>query len=222
MTNHESAPWTLPTIDAICIRTPRVKRPEKYPGAAIAIGKVTATCAKPIKALTHNRPPEKLFGSPGRSSAAMPRWSIRAADANDESAWRALWDGYCAFYGVEIPGEVTATTWARVLDPGSAVASLLAFDGERALGFANYVVHPYTWGTQPACYLEDLFVAGEARGAGAGGALIAALLALGRAAGWGRLYWMTREGNATARRLYDRFAERDDFVRYVVPLDRGD
>jgi hypothetical protein len=30
---------------------------------------------------------------------------------------------------------------------------------------------------------------------------------------------MTREDNRDARRLYARFGERDDFVRYVLKLD---
>ena len=37
-----------------------------------------------------------------------------------------------------------------------------------------------------------------------------------RAEGWARLYWMTREDNEPARRLYDRYASADDFVRYVI------
>lgn len=130
-----------------------------------------------------------------------------------------MWDGYCAFYEADVPLEVTSTTWSRILDPASSVNAILAFDdGGRALGFANYVLHPYTWGTGPACYLEDIFVAEAARGRRIGEALIRHLIALGRDAGWGRLYWMTREGNATARRLYDRFGECDDFVRYVLTL----
>ena len=37
-----------------------------------------------------------------------------------------------------------------------------------------------------------------------------------RAEGWARLYWMTRADNTRARRLYDRYAQADDFVRYVI------
>ena len=37
-----------------------------------------------------------------------------------------------------------------------------------------------------------------------------------RAEGWARLYWMTHRDNAAARKLYDRFCEADEFVRYVV------
>jgi hypothetical protein len=48
--------------------------------------------------------------------------------------------------------------------------------------------------------------------------LIQDLLDLARARHWSRLYWHTRAGNP-ARRLYDDFAEADDFVRYRVLFD---
>jgi hypothetical protein len=37
-----------------------------------------------------------------------------------------------------------------------------------------------------------------------------------RELGCERVYWHTREGNARARALYDRAADVDDFVRYVI------
>ena len=70
----------------------------------------------------------------------------------------------------------------------------------------------------PIGYLEDLFVAPEARGHGVGRMLLQDLVVLARQNGWPKLYWHTRATNITARRLYDTFTRADDFVRYVVPL----
>ena len=88
-------------------------------------------------------------------------------------------------------------------------------DGQ-VYGFANCVVHENTWETQAICYLEDLYVTPSARGHGIGRALIEWLRNAMRAEGWARLYWHTRQDNERARKLYDRFAEADDFVRYVI------
>ena len=41
---------------------------------------------------------------------------------------------------------------------------------------------------------------------------------MAKARGWARLYWHTRQGNETARRLYDKFAGADDLVRYRLIL----
>jgi GNAT superfamily N-acetyltransferase len=142
---------------------------------------------------------------------------IRAAVPADEATWRELWRGYCRFYQALLPPEVTDRTWKRILDPDAQVMCIVAeVDGE-VVGFANCVVHENTWETQAVCYLEDLFVTPAARGRGIGAALLEWLRNAMRAEGWARLYWMTKANNTQARRLYDRFARTDDFVRYVIP-----
>ncbi|MBE7940035.1 MULTISPECIES: GNAT family N-acetyltransferase [Ramlibacter] len=142
--------------------------------------------------------------------------TIRSALPSDEADWRTLWRGYCDFYGQDLPEAVTQRTWQRILDPDSALMCLVAEQDGRVQGFANCVVHENTWEVQPVCYLEDLFVSPQARGQGLGGALLDWLRNAMRAEGWARLYWMTRRDNARARSLYDRFAQADDYVRYVI------
>lgn len=141
---------------------------------------------------------------------------MRPATAGDEAAWRALWRGYCDFYESSVSEEATAFTWRRILDAASPVNCAVALADGRVVGFANYVLHDNTWEMKPVCYLEDLFTAPEARGTGAGKALLEWLRAGLAREGWSRLYWVTHRDNATARRLYDRFSKADEFVRYVV------
>jgi GNAT superfamily N-acetyltransferase len=142
---------------------------------------------------------------------------IRSALPADEAAWRKLWRGYCDFYEAQLGEDVTQRTWKRILDPDSAVMCIVAEVDGQVYGFANCVVHENTWETQAVCYLEDLYVMPSARGHGIGKALIEWLRNSMRAEGWARLYWMTREDNADARKLYDQFAQADGFVRYVIP-----
>ncbi|HUR90961.1 MAG TPA: GNAT family N-acetyltransferase [Ramlibacter sp.] len=142
--------------------------------------------------------------------------TIRSALPSDEPAWRGLWRGYVDFYAASVPDEITNRTWKRILDPDSAVMCVVAEIDGKVYGFANCVVHENTWEGQPVCYLEDLYVEPSARGHGIGRAMIEWLRNAMRAEGWARLYWHTRSSNETARRLYDRFAEADDFVRYVI------
>lgn len=145
---------------------------------------------------------------------------IRPAAASDYADWRMMWDGYCAFYDVAMPEEVTQFTWARILDPSVPVHALIARapgTGE-ARGMANFVLHDNTWCLTPVCYLEDLYTHPHVRGQGVGKALIDRLTDEGRAKGWARVYWTTRASNTRARRLYDLYAPADDFVRYVIKL----
>ena len=131
-----------------------------------------------------------------------------------------MWAAYCDFYKTFVPETVTAGLWSRLLEPTGAVGGLIAADAEtrNALGFAHYVIHPHTWSDKNLCYLEDLFVKPEARGRGAGHALIEHLITLGRERDWKRVYWHTDAANETARRLYDRFTPADACVRYTISL----
>jgi GNAT superfamily N-acetyltransferase len=145
--------------------------------------------------------------------------NIRPAQAGDSEAWLPLWRGYCAALQGDIPAATTEGVWQRIVSPDPSVGCLLACDtGGRPIGFANYILHPHTWGLHQVCYLEDLFVAPEARRAGVGRALIEALVSLGRQNGWRRVYWHTHANNHPARMLYDRLAQRTDYVRYDIDL----
>jgi GNAT superfamily N-acetyltransferase len=144
--------------------------------------------------------------------------TIRPVRPEDEAVWRELWAGYLDFYETSLPNAVTDATWARILaDDGTYQAIVAERDGE-VIGFANVVLHEFTWSDRPAGLLHDLFVRPEVRGSGAGRALIDFVIAQGRQEGWNRVYWMTKEDNATARRLYDTYAPADGFVRYRVAL----
>jgi ribosomal protein S18 acetylase RimI-like enzyme len=152
-------------------------------------------------------------------TSAKPRFAIRDLAARDKAAWLELWRGYCGFYQVAVADAATGTTWARLLDPAQPMLGLVACDAaDRPVALAHCVLHLNTWTAQPVCYLEDLYVAPEARCAGAAQALIEALAERGRREGWLRLYWLTKVDNHRARALYDRVGQLTDWVRYDLPL----
>ena len=144
--------------------------------------------------------------------------TIRSVMAKDRAAWLSMWADYCAFYKASVPEDVTEGTWSRFFEKGSTVCCLVAEEKGAPVGFATYVLHDYTWGLNPMCYLEDLFVTEEARGKDVGHALISHLVEMAKEERWDRVYWHTQEGNARARRLYDRFVQADDFVRYRIDI----
>lgn len=143
---------------------------------------------------------------------------IREIEARDEVVWRELWAGYLTFYEATLPDATTDATWVRIVDPDVPFLTTVAERDGEVIGFANAVLHPFSWSEHPACLLHDLFVRPDARGSGTGRALIHDLIERGKAAGWDRIYWLTKEDNATARRLYDTFAPADGFIRYKVVL----
>jgi GNAT superfamily N-acetyltransferase len=143
---------------------------------------------------------------------------VRDANPSDKTAFLKLWQDYLTFYKVDLDPQVTAATWARLIDPGSPVKARLALVGGEVRGFAIHLHHPSTWVATEDCYLEDLFVSEVARGQGLGRALIDDLIALARSKGWSRVYWHTNEANARARALYDSYTPSDGHIRYRLRL----
>lgn len=143
---------------------------------------------------------------------------IRDIAPEDEVAWRGLWGQYLAFYSVELAPEVIDRTWARLCDPSALLRGRVAIVDGKTVGFALHHTHLSTWAVGDDCYLEDLFLAEDARGQGVGRALLDDLIAICREKGYSRLYWHTDEGNTRARKLYDSYTPTDGHVRYRVKL----
>jgi GNAT superfamily N-acetyltransferase len=142
---------------------------------------------------------------------------VTAIGTADHPRWAALWRDYLAFYETVLPQPQYDFTWARLLD--GRIGGLAARDADgQMVGLAHFLFHEHGWTPGPACYLQDLFVASEQRGTGAGRALIEAVAEAARGRGASRLYWLTQEGNATARMLYDRLAKNSGFIVYQYGL----
>ncbi|MBO3758193.1 GNAT family N-acetyltransferase [Ciceribacter sp. L1K22] len=140
---------------------------------------------------------------------------IRPLQAADEAEWRRLWKAYLAFYETELPEEIYASTFARLMGGGAnEYRGLLALVDGKPVGLAHYLFHRSCWHIDNVCYLQDLFADPDVRGVGIGRALIEAVYEKAQAEGSKEVYWMTQEFNATARRLYDRIAEKTPFIVY--------
>ncbi len=72
----------------------------------------------------------------------------------------------------------------------------------RPVGFALFFSNYSTWRGRPGIYLEDLFVLPEARGHGAGKALLLALARLCRERGGARLEWSVLDWNRPSIEFY--------------------
>jgi GNAT superfamily N-acetyltransferase len=92
---------------------------------------------------------------------------------------------------------------AELFSAWPVIESVLAWDGDQALGFALFFHNFSTFLARRGLYLEDLFVVPEARGRGIGKALIrhGARLAVER--GCGRYEWSVLEWNTPAIEFYE-------------------
>ncbi len=145
--------------------------------------------------------------------------TIRPLTRNDKQVWLTLWQGYLTYYSTELPDDITELTWSRLMDASFGIHGLGAVDtGGNLVGFTHYLFHPITWSKDPCCYLEDLFTAQAARNTGAGRALITAVADVARAKGADQLYWLTEDHNKRAQHLYNKIANKTEFIKYKKPL----
>ncbi len=85
---------------------------------------------------------------------------------------------------------------------------LIAERAGLAVGFALFFHNFSTFEGRPGLYLEDLFVSPEARGSGAGKALLAALAGLALERGCARLEWSVLDWNTPAIDFYRSLGAR--------------
>jgi GNAT superfamily N-acetyltransferase len=135
---------------------------------------------------------------------------------SDRQAWRPLAVGYNAFYERVLPDATYDRTWHRLMAARDLHGLGARRDG-RLVGIAHYLFHSNVW-VEEVCYLADLFVDEAMRGQGAARALIEAVAAAARGRGCGRYYWLTKQDNARARRLYDTVGRFAGFIRYDYAL----
>ncbi|MES2175718.1 MAG: GNAT family N-acetyltransferase [Pseudomonadota bacterium] len=94
-------------------------------------------------------------------------------------------------------------TLARYLfGPRPMAEVLIAEHAGRAVGFALFFHNFSTFEARPGVYLEDLFVLPDARGLGAGKALLARLAQLAIERDCARLEWSVLDWNAPAIAFY--------------------
>ena len=142
--------------------------------------------------------------------------TIRALELADFAAWKALFGGYLNFYQTDIADQVIETTFQRLIDPERRQQNaLIALVEGVPVGLVHYIYHPHNWKSEDVCYLQDLFVASDARTSGVGEALIKAVYDAADINGTPSVYWMTQEFNYKARSLYDRLATHTPFIKYA-------
>jgi GNAT superfamily N-acetyltransferase len=80
----------------------------------------------------------------------------------------------------------------------------LAFDGDKAAGYAFYFYTYSTFLAKPTLYLEDIYINEKYRGSGIGKKLMDKLLSTAKTKKCGRMEWIVLDWNIKAINFYDR------------------
>ena len=145
---------------------------------------------------------------------------LRKISAADYDLWLPLWRENN--HG-RVSDDVTANTWARLIDDAQDVHGLCLYVRDEAgvqtmAGQLHYILHPVTGHVEPVCYMQDVFIASNARRKGYAKLLIGALASLGAREKWARIYWLAEGDNKAAQALYKTLGLKLDFTFLVLPL----
>jgi len=145
--------------------------------------------------------------------------TVRPLGDKDFFAWLGLFEGYSAFYESELTDQIALQVWSWIIDANNDLVGAVAVneDGD-FVGFAHYRTVPRTLSGDRALFLDDLFVAEDARGKGVATQLMDFAKAYARDHKLAQVQLVTAADNATAQVLYDQVGTRTDWVTYEIDV----
>jgi len=137
------------------------------------------------------------------------RLVVRRGTVRDAAVIAALVRGLARYERLERECRVTVAAIRRHgFGRRPFFETLVCRRAGRPVGFALYFFTYSTFLARPTLYLEDLFVLPEARGLGAGRALLRALARVAARRGCGRMEWTVLDWNTPSIRFYRRLGAR--------------
>jgi ribosomal protein S18 acetylase RimI-like enzyme len=144
---------------------------------------------------------------------------VRNLEQRDRAAWQQLYAGYGEFYQTPLSDEKADRVWAWLMDPNYEAFGLVAVDdNDSPIAIAHFRQFARLLADGIGIYLDDLFTAANARGTGAGTALIGRLEDIARERGAEVVRWITANDNFVGQKLYDRLASRTMWVTYDLAV----
>jgi ribosomal protein S18 acetylase RimI-like enzyme len=145
---------------------------------------------------------------------------VRELEQRDRAVWQQLYSGYGDFYQTPLSQEKADRVWAWLMDPHYEAFGLVAVDENDApIAIAHFRQFARLLADGIGIYLDDLFTAANARGTGAGTALIGRLEEIARERGADVVRWITANDNFVGQKLYDRLASRTMWVTYDMAVE---
>jgi GNAT superfamily N-acetyltransferase len=140
-----------------------------------------------------------------RAPRRRGRLTVRRGTARDAQAICELIRGLARYERLErecliAPADIRRHGFGR----RPYFETLICRRDRRPIGLALYFFTYSTFLGRPTLYLEDLFVTPEARGVGAGRALLQALARIAVRSGCGRMEWAVLDWNTPSIRFYRR------------------
>jgi len=143
--------------------------------------------------------------------------TIKPLTEREFFAWYELFAAYAASMATAVDDERTMRVWTTL--QGAEANAVVAFDGDKAVGFAHFTTFKRLLQGDTGYTVEDLFVDEHARGRGVATAIIEHIRTRAESEHRATVRWVTRPDDAPARALYEKFsAAAGDWVMHDLPV----
>lgn len=143
---------------------------------------------------------------------------VRSIAQSDYAIWQTLFRAYGEFYKLQVTDEAVDEVWKWLFDEREDFWCSVAEIDSEIVGFTQYQLMHRSLSGGKVIYLSDLFVVPQTRSGGVGRALIDHVVTFAQARNINNVRWLTQDYNYTARRLYDTYQPKSDFILYSVPV----
>jgi ribosomal protein S18 acetylase RimI-like enzyme len=144
---------------------------------------------------------------------------VRPLGDKDFFPWLGLFEGYSEFYKSDLTDEKALRVWSWLIDKNHDLDGAVAVaDNGDFVGFTLYRPYPRTLSGDVGLFIDDLFVATDARETGVGRALLDFAKDYAKAHNYRQLQWVTAADNDTAQKLYDEVGSRTSWVTYEAEV----
>lgn len=153
----------------------------------------------------------------------MSSLTIRPARPDDAETIHSFVVDLARFERAEDLVEATPQDFReRLFGSGASAQAIICERDGTPCGFAVHFTSFSTWQGRPGLYLEDLYVAPQARGLGAGTAMLRHLAGIAVSSGCGRFEWSVLDWNTSAIDLYSSLGAepQSEWVRYRLSGER--
>ncbi|QIL83563.1 GNAT family N-acetyltransferase [Diaphorobacter sp. HDW4A] len=108
-----------------------------------------------------------------------------------------------------------------IFSEGATAHALICESAGKPIGFAVYFYNYSTWQGRNGVYLEDLYIDPEARGMGAGKAMLKHIAKIAVDNDCGRFEWSVLDWNTPAIKVYDSIGAKpqSEWIRYRLTGD---
>lgn len=145
-------------------------------------------------------PPTKMTDEPAQ---------VRPASPDDAPDLARMLHDFNVEYEDPTPGTGVLEARVRKFMADRTKWYLVAGDGSRSLGFAQFDFHPSIWSEGPILFLDELYVKPAHRGNGLGKLMMETLRSAAEERGAAGMEVVTGEDDTAARGLYESFGFRN-------------